>query len=129
VTSGNRRERRAAAAAPRSGVEHRYGSRTERRALVPAVLGAIVLLAGLALVGTTGFYWIRISAAVLAFITAVFVWQAHHRVLVVVPIVIGVLWNPVVPFPFSGDPWRIGQVVGAAVLVVTGFLSRAERRD
>jgi hypothetical protein len=101
----------------------------ERRALVPAVLGAIVLLAGLALVDTTGFYWIRLSAAVLAFITAVFVWQARHRVLAVVPIVIGVLWNPVVPFPFAGDPWRIGQVVAAAVLVVTGALSKAERRD
>ncbi|MDH2445067.1 hypothetical protein QDR37_14020 [Amnibacterium sp. CER49] len=129
MSSGNRRERRAAATAPRSTVEHRYGSPVERRALVPAVLGAIVLLAGVALIDTAGFSWIRMSAAVLAFITAVLVWQAGHRVLVVVPIVLGVLWNPVVPFPFSGEPWRIGQVVGAAVLVVTGFLSKGRRQD
>jgi hypothetical protein len=101
----------------------------ERRALVPAVLGAIVLLAGLALLDTSGFFWIRWSAAVLAFITAVFVWQARHRVLAVLPIVVGVLWNPVVPFPFSGRLWAVGQLVAAAVLVVTGFLSKAERRD
>ncbi len=129
--SGNRAQRRAAARGEvpaASKIDDRYGRRPERRALAPAVLAAIVLVAGIALLGSDGFLWIRYAVAILSLIIAVFVWQARRWAWLPVPIVIAVLWNPAVPFGFSGKPWAIGQLVAAVVLVVTGFFAskRAE---
>jgi hypothetical protein len=124
--SGNRAQRRAAARGEvpaASKIDDRYGRRPERRALAPAVLAAIVLLAGLALIGSDGFLWIRYGVAILSLIVAVFVWQARRWAWLPVPIVIAVLWNPALPFPFSGKPWAIGQLVAAVLLVVTGVLA------
>jgi hypothetical protein len=126
--SGNRAERRAAGSdggPDRSANDDRYGRRPERRALAPAVLAAIALLAGLALLGTDGFLWIRYAVAILSLIVAVFVWQARQWPWLPGPIVIAVLWNPAIPFAFAGKAWAIGQLVAAAALVVTGvFASR-----
>jgi hypothetical protein len=82
-----------------------------------------VLLAGLALLGSDGFLVIRYAVAILALIVAVFVWQARRWAWLPVPVVIAVLWNPVVPFAFAGKPWAIGQLVAAALLVVTGVFA------
>jgi hypothetical protein len=130
--SGNRAQRRAAARGEvpaASKIDDRYGRRPERRALAPAVLAAIVLLAGIALLGSDGFVWIRYTVAILSLIIAVFVWQARRWAWLPVPIVIAVLWNPAVPFAFSGKPWAIGQLVAAVALLATGFFaSKAPER-
>lgn len=124
--SANRAERRAArreGPSGRSAHDDRYGRRPERRALAPAVLAAIVLLAGLALLGSDGFLWIRYAVAILSLIVAVFVWQAGRWAWLPGPLVIAVLWNPVFPFPFSGRAWAIGQLVAAAALILTGVFA------
>lgn len=124
--SGNRAQRRAAARGEvpaASKIDDRYGRRPERRALAPAVLAVIVLLAGLALLDSDGFVWIRYAVSILSLIIAVFVWQARRWAWLPVPIVIAVLWNPAVPFPFSGKPWAIGQLVAAVALLATGFFA------
>jgi hypothetical protein len=120
--SGNRAQRRAAAARPT--LENRYGSRGQRRALGPALIGALVLLGGLLLVGQESYLIIRFAVSILALITAVFVWQSRKWAWLPVPVVIAVLWNPVLPFDFSGQPFRLGHVVGAAALLLVGAIVR-----
>ncbi|RIX31143.1 DUF6804 family protein [Amnibacterium setariae] len=125
--SGNRAERRAAARTPPS-VQQRYGSGKQRRALAPAALGAMVLLGGLLLVGQEWYLYIRFAVSVLAVITTVFVWQAKQWAWLPVPLVVAVLWNPVLPFAFSGQPFRLGHVAGAAALLITGAFARYDPR-
>jgi hypothetical protein len=123
--SGNRAQRRAAARRPAApALAERYGSRLQRRALGPAAVGAIVLLAGLLLVGQEAYLLIRFGVGILALITAVFVWQAKRWAWLPVPLVVAVLWNPVLPFAFTGQPFRLGHVAGAAALLLTGAFAR-----
>lgn len=123
---GNRAERRAAGRTPAAApsLADRYGSRKQRRALAPAVLGGLVLLGGALLVGTDEYLYIRFAVSILALITAVFVYQAKQWAWLPVPVVIAVLWNPVVPFAFTGQAFRVGHVVGAVALLVAGLLAR-----
>ncbi|WP_375388091.1 DUF6804 family protein [uncultured Amnibacterium sp.] len=122
--SGNRAERRAAARGEAPALPDRYGSRKQRRALGPAVVGVLVLLGGLLLVGQDGYLFIRFGVSILALITAVFVWQARQWAWLPVPVVVAVLWNPVIPFSFDGQPFRLGHVVAAAALLITGVFAR-----
>lgn len=125
--SGNRADRRAAARTP-TPMQARYGAGRQRRALAPALLGAVVLLAGLLLIGQEGYLVIRFVVSILAAITAVFVWQAKQWPWLVPPVVVAVLWNPVLPFAFAGQPFRLGHVLGAAALLATGFFARSAPR-
>ena len=121
--SGNRADRRASGDLGRAAPDRlgdRYGSRAQRRALAPAALAVIALLAGLALLDTGGYIVIRYAVSILALITAVFVYQAKQWAWLPVPVVVAVLWNPVVPFPFSGAPWQLGQFVACVALLVVG---------
>jgi hypothetical protein len=121
---GNRAERRAAGRTPAPALADRYGSRKQRRALAPALVGALVLLGGALLVGRDEYLFIRFAVSILALITAVFVVQAKQWAWLPVPVVVAVLWNPVLPFAFAGQPFRVGHVVGAVALLVTGLLAR-----
>jgi hypothetical protein len=129
--SGNRAERRAAARgqAPAPALADRYGTRRPRRALAPAVVGVLVLLGGLLLVGQDAYLFIRFAVSVLALITAVFVWQARRWAWLVPPVVVAILWNPVLPFPFAGQPFRLGHIAAAAALLLTGVLARPAPSD
>ena len=120
--SGNRADRRATARTP--SLEHRYGSHKQRRALGPAAVGIIVLLGGLLLVGQDAYLLIRFGVSILALITAVFVWQSRRWAWLPVPLVVAVLWNPVLPFAFSGQPFRLGHLVAAVALLLTGVFVR-----
>lgn len=117
--SGNRAQRRGSGRTPPT-LENRYGSSKQRRALAPAAIGTIVLLGGLLLVDQEAYLLIRFGVAILAVITAVFVRQARQWAWLPVPLVVAVLWNPVLPFPFDGQPFRLGHVVGAVALLLTG---------
>ena len=123
--SGNRAERRAASRAPAASLDERYGRGGERRGLLPAIVAAVVLLGGLLLVGQEAYVFIRYAVAVLALISAVFLWQGRRWEWVPVPVVVAVLWNPVLPFAFAGQPFRLGHVVAAAALLVAGAAARA----
>lgn len=93
-----------------------------RPALAPGLLGAIVLLAGLALLdNSSGYFWIMTVVAILAAIVAVFAWQARAPwwLIVMAPIVIA--WNPVWPLDFHGQIWVAAQFVAALAFVAAGI--------
>ncbi|MET4781826.1 DUF6804 family protein [Glaciihabitans sp. UYNi722] len=93
-----------------------------RTALAPGILGAIVLLAGLALLDNAGGYlFIRFAVCILALIMCVFSWQAKQWWWIVGLLAIAVLWNPIVPFELHGQVWVALQFVGALLFIVVGI--------
>lgn len=96
-----------------------------RPALAPGLLGAIVLLAGLALLDNSeGFFWIKTATSILALILCVFAWQARRRWWLVGLIPIAVLWNPVLPFDLHGQGWAAAQFIAALIFVIAGVRIR-----
>jgi len=101
-----------------------------RPALAPGLLGAIVLLAGLALLDNeTWFLVIRFGAAILALIMVVFAYQAKQWWWIPVLIAIAVLWNPVFPLLFHGQVWVAAQLVAALAFIVIGVLVKVLNPD
>ena len=131
----NRRERRsgppadgpAARSAGRDSA--RYGAAVRRNALAPGLLGAIVLVAGLALLAEPGFVLIRYAAAILAAILAVFAFQARHWWWLPVLAAVVIIWNPVIPFDFAGRWGQIAQLAGAAAFALAAVLIRQPDPD
>jgi energy-converting hydrogenase Eha subunit G len=94
-----------------------------RPALAPGILGAIVLIAGLALLDNPGGYlFIKFGVAILALIMCVFAWQARQWWWIIGLAAIAVAWNPVWPFAFSGQVWVASQFVASLLFVATGLL-------
>ncbi len=93
-----------------------------RPALAPGLLGAIVLLAGLALLDNdSAYFWIRTIVAVLALIVCVFAWQAKQWWWLLGLVPIAIVWNPVWPTAFHGQGWAAAQFVAALVFVAAGI--------
>jgi hypothetical protein len=94
-----------------------------RLALAPGFLGAIVLMAGLALVGTDTYHvWIDYPVAILAAITGWFAIQAKQWWLVVVLAAVLVVWNPVFPLPLPDIVFSGLSIAGAATFIAAGVL-------
>jgi len=94
-----------------------------RLALAPGFLGAIVLMAGLALVGTKTYHvWIDYPVAILAASTGWFAIQAKQWWLVVVLAAVLVLWNPVFPLPLPDLVVSGLSILGAATFIAAGVL-------
>jgi hypothetical protein len=91
-----------------------------RTALAPGILGAIVLLAGIALLGGDGFTVIRFAASILALIVAVFAWQARQWRWLLGLAPIAVVWNPIAPLDLGDDVWLGAQYIGALVFIAAG---------
>jgi membrane-bound ClpP family serine protease len=108
-----------------------YPTKSFRRtALAPGILGAIVLLAGLALLESSGFYWIKVVVAILAAIMVVFAWQARQWWWVPILGAIVVLWNPIWPIDLHQEYiWVILQYVAVIAFVVAGILIRVPNED
>jgi hypothetical protein len=109
-----------------------YPTRSFRRtALAPGILGAIVLLAGLALLDDpAAFYWIKTVVAILAAIVGVFAWQARQWWWLPVLAVMVVAWNPIWPIDFHHwVGWLIAQYLGAVVFLVIGVLIKVPNED
>lgn len=90
----------------------------QRNALVPGVLTAAALLAGIPLIAGPWAIVICFVVAILALIMAWFAIQAKQWWWAAPMVIIAVLWNPVYPFGFIG-PWWLSAHVAAAVVVVT----------
>jgi hypothetical protein len=104
-----------------------YPSRRRRTAIIPAVLAAIVLLAGLALLGTDTYLVIRFAVSILALIVAVFAWQAKQWWWLLGLVPIAVLWNPVWPIDLGNDGlWSALQYIAVIVFLVAGALIRVQ---
>lgn len=95
-----------------------------RSALAPGLLGAIVLLAGLALLDSDGFVVIRYVVSILALIDCVFVVQAKSWWWLIGLVPIGVLWNPVVVIELHGQGWVSAQFIAALVFIVVGIRTK-----
>jgi hypothetical protein len=95
-----------------------------RSALAPGLLGAIALLAGLALLDSESFVIIRFIVSILALIICVFVLQAKAWwwLLGLVPIVI--MWNPIVVLDLSGQGWVSAQFIAALLLIIVGVRTK-----
>lgn len=108
-----------------------YPTRSFRRtALAPGILGAIVLLAGLALLDTSAYFWIKTVVAVLAAIVAVYAWQAKAWWWLPILGAMVVAWNPVWPIDWHHwIGWLIAQYIGAVVFIVVGVLIKVPNPD
>ena len=118
--------------AARGGAQNRdrYGSPTHRRlALAPGLLAAIVLIAGFALIEGTGFIVIRYVVAILALIIGYFAFQAKQWWWMPLLLAIAVIWNPVVPFGFSGIYWYGAQYVAIVVFILTAIFIKVPLTD
>ncbi len=100
-----------------------------RTALAPAILAAIVLLAGVALVDTDGYVFVRFAASILALIVAVFAWQARQWWWIPLLAAIAVVFNPVVVLPIAGDALRIAHYVSILVLIVVAIFVKVRNTE
>jgi hypothetical protein len=101
-----------------------------RPALAPGLLGAIVLLVGLALLDNdSAYFWIKAVVAVLALILCVFAWQAKQWWWILGLVPIAIVWNPVWPLDLHGQGWVAAQFVAALVFIVAGVLIKVTNQD
>ncbi|MFB2555887.1 DUF6804 family protein [Herbiconiux liangxiaofengii] len=101
-----------------------------RPALAPGILGAIALVAFLAVVEDDGWFTVaRFVVAILALIMTVFAVQGKQWWWVPPLAAIAVLWNPVLPIDLPLVGWQIAHVAGAVVFVASGLLIKVHRVD
>ena len=108
----------------------RYKDPVARRlALAPGLLGAIVVLAGLALLDTeSGFLWIRYGAAILAAIVGWFAIQGRAWWALPLLAAVIVIWNPVFPFEWHGQWWVAAQFGAVIVFILCAILIRVKAK-
>jgi hypothetical protein len=108
-----------------------YPTRSFRRtALAPGILGAIVLLAGLALLDSGAFFWIKTVVAILAAIVAVYAWQAKQWWWLVPLAAIVIMWNPIWPIDWGHwIGWLVAQYVAAVLFLIIGVLIKVPNPD
>lgn len=95
-----------------------------RLALLPALLAAIVVIAGLALVGTGGYLWIRYGVSILALICCVFAGQAKAWWWLIGLVPVAVVWNPVWPVTLPDLAFSLLSLAAAAILIAAGVVIR-----
>jgi hypothetical protein len=100
-----------------------------RPALAPGILAAIVLLAGIALIGNDAFLIIKFAVSILALIVCVFAWQARQWWWLGLLLPIAVIWNPVIPIEIAGALAFGLQYVAALIFVVVGVLIKIPNQD
>jgi len=100
-----------------------------RPALAPGLLGAIALMAFIAVVDSDWFTIARYVVSILALIICVFAGQAKQWWWLPPLLAVAVLWNPVLPFDLPLVGWYIAHVVGAIVFVASGLLIKVHRVD
>lgn len=99
-----------------------------RPALAPGLLGAIALMAGLALLDADGFIIIRFVASILAIIVCVFVIRVKAWWWLIVLVPIAVLWNPVIVIELHGQGWVSAQFIAALAFIVVGVRTKVPVR-
>jgi hypothetical protein len=95
-----------------------------RSALAPGLLGAIGLMAGLALLDSDAFLFIRFLVAILALILCAFVIQARTWWWLIGLVPVAVLWNPVVVIELHGQGWVAAQFLAALLFIIVGVVTK-----
>jgi len=93
-----------------------------RTALAPGIVGALVLLAGIALIDTGGFTVILFAVCILALIVSVFAWQAKQWWWLIGLLPIALVYNPIFPLDLEPDTWLGVEYVAALVFIAAGLL-------
>lgn len=88
-----------------------------RAALAPGILGAIVLVGGLALIGGQWYLYVQYAVSILALILCVFAGQAKMWWWLAALIPIAVIWNPVWPIAFPDLALRLLHLAGAVAFI------------
>jgi hypothetical protein len=91
-----------------------------RLALAPGLLAAIILVATIAIVGSSWFVWVQYAVAILALICCVFAWQARQFWWLIGLVPIAVVFNPVFPFHLPGFAFQLIQLASAVVFIAAG---------
>lgn len=97
-------------------------------ALAPGLLGAIVVLAGLALLDVSTFIVIKYATAILAAIVGWFAIQGRAWWALPLLAAVIVIWNPVLPFDLHGQWWVAGQFGAVIVFIVCALLVKVKAR-
>ena len=100
-----------------------------RPTLLPAVLCATALVAGIFVLGSDGYLIIRFAVSILALVVAVIATQNDKWPWALPAVAIAILWNPVYPFDFSGPLWLGGHVIAAAAMLAIALYLRAPVAD
>ena len=100
-----------------------------RIALAPAILAALVALAGVALVGGDAFTIIRFALAILSLIIAWFAYQAQQWWWIVPLLAIAIVWNPVLPVTLDTSAWLTAHYLAAAVFIACGILIKVRNPE
>jgi len=89
-----------------------------------------VLLAGLALLDSGAFFWIKTVVAILAAIVAVYAWQAKQWWWLVPLAAIVIMWNPIWPIDWRHwIGWLVAQYVAAVLFLIIGVLIKVPNPD
>jgi len=100
-----------------------------RSALAPGILGALVLLAGLALIGKDAHTIVLFAASILAAIVGVFAWQARAYPWVVPLGAVVVAFNPIFPFEFDTTVWLALHYGGVFVFIAAALFIRVRNTE
>lgn len=92
----------------------------QRNALAPSLIAAVVLFLSPILPAGSWKLVALFATAILALIIGWFAFRARQWAWVLIFVAIAVLWNPVLPFPFSGIVWDIAQPAAALVFLAAG---------
>ncbi|MET0590897.1 MAG: DUF6804 family protein [Naasia sp.] len=95
-----------------------------RPVFLPALLGAVAVMTGLVFLEAGGYAIVRYAVSILALIVAVLAAQHGSWPWIIPLAVVAIIWNPVLPFAFSGVAWAAGHIVGAAVFLAAALLVR-----
>lgn len=99
-----------------------------RPAFAPGLLGALALLAGLALLDSEVFIAIRFLVSILAIIICVFAVRARAWWWLIALVPIAVLWNPVIVIPLHGQGWVSAQFIAALLFILIGVKTKVPAR-
>ncbi|ARJ05563.1 hypothetical protein DVJ78_10705 [Humibacter sp. BT305] len=98
-----------------------------RPALAPGLLGAVVLMAFVAVVDSDWFTLGRYLVSILALIMCVFALQARQWWWLLGLVPIAVVWNPVLPIDLDTLVFQALHIAAAAVFVASGILIKVPR--
>jgi hypothetical protein len=98
-----------------------------RPALAPSLIAAIVLLACVAIVDSSGFVFARWGVTVLSLIVLVFAVRGRAWWAAILMAAVAVCWNPLAVVPIPGEVWAALQLVAAALFIVVGIVVKVPR--
>ena len=93
------------------------------------MIAAIVLLACVGIVDSSGFVFARWGVTVLALIVLVFSVRGKVWWAALLMAAVAVCWNPLVTVPIPGEVWAALQLVAAALFIVVGIVVKVPRES